>query len=430
MQYQQAGSIDGVAHSRCVQTRISNSADAPSAFERSGTSDITLVAVPEDPCTCCCFIPYDAIPSGYYVMGQEWGRRMPSEIEAGVRCCKFFSFRVSHIVNKATITYSAPSRQVPTADNVMIDINLSLTFSVHKFEGAESFVYSLGCARFDEFLSDEVEEGICGLVYSVTHDRVNDLREEFAQNMLLNLARKFLPFGVQVKNVKVTDVALPNKLAKQLEETTTFKTKISETAKKHENAIRVLQDEAAQRLEAIVRTNSRRKQDLLAQCARYEIEHKEIIDEVVGTTRVAEIETQSKMDVLIAQAKGNLEIAQAEGEKEAEEVVRKAQIDSDKRRVAVDQQKQVIILESEGNLVATENNAKAKVTQGEAEDKAAPQLEIKRKFELEWMRLEVLNELAKNGRRFVSGDTGKALLKEMVPIANSFSEKAGKKAYF
>ena len=50
---------------------------------------------------------------------------------------------------------------------------------------------------------------------------------------------------------------------------------LAEVAKKHENAIRVLQDEAAQQLEQIVRTNHRREQDLAAQCARYEIEHKE-----------------------------------------------------------------------------------------------------------------------------------------------------------
>ena len=47
--------------------------------------------------------------------------------------------------------------QVPTADNVMVDINLSLTFSIGPgAEAAEAFVYMLGCSRFDEFLSSEV----------------------------------------------------------------------------------------------------------------------------------------------------------------------------------------------------------------------------------------------------------------------------------
>merc|ERR1719230_2009364 len=228
----------------------------------------------------------------------------------------------------------------------MVDINLSLTFSIGPgAEAAEAFVYTLGTSRFDEFLSSEVEEGIRGLVYSVTHDRVNDLREEFAQGMLGSLSRKFLPFGVQIKNVKITDVALPRTLATNLEQTTTFRSRIAEVAKKHENSIRVLQDESAQQLEAIVRTNARRKQDLLAQCQRYEIEHKEIIDEIVGSTRVTEIDSQSKLEVAIAAAKGNLEVATAEGAKEAEEIVRRAQIAADKKRVEVDQKANVIILE-------------------------------------------------------------------------------------
>lgn len=400
--------------------------DAASAFNNPSSTDICLVAIPESPC--CCVTPYINIPSGYICLYQRWYKKQGQK-EAGAEFCWPFYYRISHVVNAATITYSAPSRQVPTADNVMVDINLSLTFSIGPgCEAAEAFVYSLGCSRFDEFLSSEVEEGIRGLVYSVTHDRVNDLREEFAQGMLGSLSRKFLPYGVQVKNVKITDVALPRFVASNLEQTTTFRSRIAEIAKKHENAIRVLQDESAQTLEAIVRNNARRKQDLLAQCQRYEIEHKEIIDEVVGTTRVQEIEVQSKMDVAINQAKGNLEVATAEGQKEAEEIVRKAQIASDKKKVEIDQTANVIVLDSESQLRAAENNSQAVIAMAEAENKAAPELEVMRKYELEWERLSVMEQLAGHGRRLVSGSTGHALLKEMVPSEKKFAES--KKQYF
>jgi len=255
--------FDGVEHSRCVQTRISAPTDAAAAFMTSGTRDITLVAVPSD--TCCC-VQFVSIPSGFFVLGQRWHKNIGA-LDPGFKMCWPFYYRASHIVTRATVTYSAPSRQVPCADNVMVDINLSLTFSIGpSLEDAEAFIYTLGCTRFDEFLAAEVEEGVRGLVYSVTHDRVNDLREEFAQSMLASLSNKFRPFGVQIKNVKVTETRLPRNLAKSLEDTTTNRTKISEVAKRHENTIRVLQDEASQELEQVVRTNSRKKQDLLAQC--------------------------------------------------------------------------------------------------------------------------------------------------------------------
>jgi len=44
-------------------------------------------------------------------------------------------------------------------------------------EAARTFVYTLGAERLDTLLSAKTEEAIRGLVYSVTHDRVNDLRE-------------------------------------------------------------------------------------------------------------------------------------------------------------------------------------------------------------------------------------------------------------
>jgi len=414
------GSFEGQMHSRCVQRRVSAPTDAAGAFNESGNQDICLVIVPSTTSLCCQFV---SIPSGFFVLYQRWYQNQ-GELTPGFKACWPFWFRVSHVVNAATITYSAPSRQVPTADNVMIDINLSLTFNIGpSTEDAESFVYLLGCTRFDEFLAAEVEEGIRGLVYSVTHDRVNDLREEFAQNMLASLSAKFRPFGVQIKNVKVTETRLPRILAESLEQTTTFRTRISEVAKKHENTIRVLQDEASQELEQVLRVNSRRKQDLLAQCTRYEIEHKEIIDEMVGQARVQEMESKSKMDVLVTQAKGNLEVATAEGQKEAEEIKRKMQIATQKRKVEVDQAANTIRLESEGVVAKADNDAEALKATAKAEDLSTPGLKEKRKYTLEWQRLHILEALAKDGRRFVTGDLGKALLKDMVPTGDGMLKK-------
>ena len=382
----------------------------------AGSRDITLVTVPSGAMLCCQFV---SIPSGFFVLGQRWHKNIGA-VDPGFKMCWPFYYRVSHVVTRATITYSAPSRQVPCADNVMVDINLSLTFSIGpSFEDAEAFVYTLGCTRFDEFLAAEVEEGVRGLVYSVTHDRVNDLREEFAQSMLASLSGKFRPFGVQIKNVKVTETRLPRNLAKSLEDTTTGRTRISEVAKRHENTIRVLQDEASQELEQVVRTNARKKQDLLAQCTRYEIEHKEIIDEMVGQARVQEMEAKSNMDVRIAQAAGNLEVAKSEGMKEAEEIRKSMEIKCEERKVKVTQMANTTVVESEAQLRAAENNSKALVATAGAENNSTAGLEVKRKYELEWQRLQILEVLAKDGRRFVTGDLGKALLKDMVPIGGA-----------
>ena len=55
--------------------------------------------------------------------------------------------------------------------------------------------------------------------------------------------------------------------------------------------------------------------------------------------------------------------------------------------------------------------------------------EVKRRYELEWERLEVMEGLAANGRRLVTGKMGSTVLQEMVPSSTSFTGSKGK-SYF
>ena len=58
-----------------------------------------------------------------------------------------------------------------------------------------------------------------------------------------------------------------------------------------------------------------------------------------------------------------------------------------------------------------------------AENNSTAGLEVKRKYELEWQRLQILEVLAKEGRRFVTGEAGKQLLKDMVPGPSQMIKK-------
>jgi regulator of protease activity HflC (stomatin/prohibitin superfamily) len=88
-------------------------------------------------------------------------------------------------------------------------LDLSVTLKVNK-EQVPKFIFEMGAERLDAYLSFQVEESIRGLVYDVTHDRVNDMRGEFAEDMLAVLQTKVERFGVDIKAVKITNVALPN----------------------------------------------------------------------------------------------------------------------------------------------------------------------------------------------------------------------------
>ena len=159
----------------------------------------------------------------------------------------------------------------------MVNVDLSLTFQIGLDEEAPTkFVYGLGVYQLDKLLSAEAEEAIRALVYSVTHNEVDDLREEFAKGMLSTLNSKINSYGVRILHVKITNVVLPQELQDRLEKTTGFKTKLGREEKNHENRVRVFEDEATKGLEIIRKTNARKIQMLKAKQNRYCLERQDM----------------------------------------------------------------------------------------------------------------------------------------------------------
>lgn len=410
----------GYTHSKLVQRSTGTPSSADREFAKvirtsAETVEIPIVLIPRSPYL---FHFYLNIPSGPFVLWQKWHKDM-GQLSPGVIWLWPSWFRVSHIVTRATITYNAPARNCPTADNVMVNVDLSLTFRIGPdAEAARLFVYRLGAHRFDELLSAEAEESIRGLVYGVTHDRVNDLREEFALGMLATLNSKINQYGVQIMNVKITDVKLPDVLQVRLERTTAFKTKMGELEKTFENRVRVLEDEATKELETIRKTNSRKIQEIVAERKRYEIERREMEERAKGDARVQEVNAMTEADVALKKAHGDEVVAKVKARQNAEALLKKTQVECQKLQMEAEQKSNVTIKDSEATLKVAESQAAAMIARAEAEAAGADALAEKRRYELEWARLEVLKKIAKNGRKFITGTKGEQILNDLVPSSN------------
>merc|ERR1712146_489718 len=87
-----------------------------------------------------------------------------------------------------------------------------------------------------------------------------------------------------------------------------------------------------------------------------------------------------------------------------EEIKRKMEIQCQERRIKVDQMANTIVMESEATLARANNNSKSLIAVAEAENNSTAGLEVKRKYELEWQRLQIMEKLAMEGRRFVTGE--------------------------
>mmetsp|Transcript_40098 Transcript_40098/g.45637 ORF Transcript_40098/g.45637 Transcript_40098/m.45637 type:complete len:412 (+) Transcript_40098:122-1357(+) len=404
-------SFDG--HSRLVQRDIFGMGNIDQKFAKVGEDgSIPIVLVPRSP-----FIASVAlsVPSGPFVLYQSWGASQ-GQLSPGMIWFWPGWNRISHVVSRAVITYNAPARNCPTADNVLVNVDLSLTFRIGPdAEAASAFVYKLGAHRFDELMSVQTEEAIRGLVYSVTHDKVNDLREEFALGVLSTLNSKVIQYGVQIMNVKITDCQLPGQLQQRLGRTTAFKTKLEEQSKIHENKVRVLEDQAITKLETIRKTNARKIQELQAEQKKYKVQLREMEERAQGELRVEKVQSSSKVEIALKQAKGE-EISEIVKANQAAEIITKrTDVEAKKQLIEAEQEANVKISHAEANLKTTEAEAAELIAKAEAAAQGSKSLEDKRKYELEWKRLNVLEELAGKGRRFISGNKGRDILQELVP---------------
>ncbi|CAM9582037.1 unnamed protein product, partial [Hapterophycus canaliculatus] len=119
----------------------------------------------------------------------------------------------------------------------------------------------------------------------------------------------------------------------------------------------------------------------------------------------------------ITRARGSEEAAKINAQKDAEARVRRAEIESEAARTRAEEAAEVAILESKAALAAAANRAKGMVAEAEAEMKAVNSLAEKRKFELEWKRLEVMKSMASKGRKLISGEAGAKLMRELTPTS-------------
>lgn len=442
--------------SRLVQRQIEHLSDADREFGKfSESGEIPIVLTPKPPTVCQLST---TIPSGPFVLWQQWERDM-GELSPGVIWFWPAWNRVSHIVTRAPIVYHIPVKDCPTADNgekitkemqfwksiffvlfwcisfkilppftrfqryigftmkVMVNVEMSITFRIGpNADGARNFVYQIGANHFNHLLSAESEEVIQRLVYSTTHDKISDMKSEFALKMISTLNTKCNSYGVKITNVTIANITLPEELQLQLERITDIKTKIRDSAKIHESKLKTLEDEAEKELETIRKSNARKVQEISAQRKRYVIERRLIEEKAKGESRVKEVEAMTKAEVALKKAQGEEIVTKMIARKEAEAILKKTQIECQSIRVEAEHKAIITVKESEAQLKVAEAQAKALIAKAKAEGECADDMEEKRRYELEWARLKVLEKLAGKGRRFISGDLGEQILNQLVPL--------------
>ena len=365
-----------------------------------------------------------SVPSGPYVLGQTCGRDT-GLVTPGANWCWWRWQQVAYVVSKQTVTYNAAAKDAPTKDSVFVNIDLSINLKIGPdAKRVKDFVYKMGAERLDAYLNFQVNESIRTLVYEVTHDRVNDLRSEFASNMMRDLQGKMGMFGVEVVNVKVTDVQLPRELQERLEKTTAFQTRLKEEAKNHEYTLLQLTNVSEQGLADSAQTFTLQKHKLDAQRGQYEVtmdgDERGAV-RAQGRDREGARRVRGRGDQGEGRDRGRA-VQRARGEGEARV--------NDENRVRApaaraQQAAKTRLKEAEATKNSSQDLARAREEQAAAEGDAATKREEKRRFEQRLKLAEIDAQLASKGRKVLSGDAGKALLGSFVAVRGALDAPGG-----
>lgn len=356
----------------------------------------------------CWISPFISVPSGPIVLYQVCGENK-GQLAPGCKMCWPGWNRISHLVSLQLVTYNHAPKKCPTRDHVFVDLDLSVTLKINK-EQVSKFVFEMGAERLDAYLSFQVEESIRGLVYDVTHDRVNDMRGEFAEDMLAVLQTKVERFGVDIKAVKITNVALPDILQERLENTTSFKTRLTMQSKNHEHTIQTIENTYAQQRQNIAQTFDLQKRSTRAETDREDTEQQEKL--AVATSDRAQRATTAleSQDVVLTKCRSDLEVAEFTGRTEKAELVEKTKIECARRVRTTKKECSVETTQSEALREASKDLALAREAEATGEGKAAEYQEERIRFEQKKRLASIDAHFAARGRHVIQGEAGRKLL--------------------
>lgn len=377
---------------------------------------VPIVLVPSRRWCCSCIM---FVPTGANCIMHSYGKDAEPEQLAPVGClCKPAYHEIAYCVNNKAITYEAPVKSCPTADNVMVDCFLSIIFNIGpKPTDVKKFAYRLGAYRFDEFLYAALEEGIRHLIRSTLHTGVYELKgsgDPGVENTKIELNKKFNRFGVHFSTVAITDVKFKTELQNILQEKTEFDSRIKEEAKKQKNAMDQIEFDKIRRMQVLTQTNARTIQDLQAKRTRIEIDRQKAEVDAKARADVERTKAEQGASVAKLRAESELAVAKNKGETTKEEVVADAKALDTSTRIKTEQECKNKIFAAQQRLAVAKARATAIVAEAEAESSAAGGLKLKREHDLRMAKAEVMQHMANRNKIVIAGAQGDNLIAEMM----------------
>jgi len=325
---------------------------------------------------------------------------------------------IPYLLSETHFVYDTPVKECPTADNVMVTIDIMLVVRVDtspgddgKHSGIFAFVDRLGPQQLSPQLNAFQEEAIRDMARNRRYNEIYDLmdakHDEQLENTRRNLNNHFGEYGIEITEIAVTNVHFTNadfvtemaqpaiyrqqdefNTLEQSFQLKTIKIRESETKEKQ------IRKEDLEKLEASLQRNVAEMTKKLSKIR-------------ADTSReLADIREREMAEILNIQSESNLEVSKIRRERDVSiaKIMSNGQAEAD----AIEVETRVLIskLKADAALQTSRNNAVALSHQANAEMEAAEALKQKREYDQMFKQLRILKGLAENPQCALAGNSG------------------------
>jgi regulator of protease activity HflC (stomatin/prohibitin superfamily) len=221
---------------------------------------------------------------------------------------------VSHVVTVREIPFDALAGAVSTADDVRVDIDVLLTFTI---DAPERFVFAISAPDFDQVCQASALDAIRLLVRTKRAGEILDLGVADTTALRISIGAALAPYGVEVQRVVIVHVQPPLEFMASLESRRLASVRLDEQTEQHALEERLLADREAlgrqqvahqrERIELEAANEALRLQHLESRLAAYpNAANRDIEEQRIGVARSLAGNTRA-----MVQVGGNGDVADA-----------------------------------------------------------------------------------------------------------------------
>jgi len=325
---------------------------------------------------------------------------------------------IPFLLSESHFVYDTPVKECPTADNVMVTIDISLVVRVDTSPGEEgkhpgifSFVDMLGPQQLSPQLNAFQEEAIRDMARNRRYHEIYDLmdakHDEQLENTRRNLNNHFGEYGIEVTEIAVTNVHFMNgDFVQEMAQPAIYRQQDEFNKLEQSFQLKTIKIRESETKEKQVKKEDLEKFEAGLQRNVEEITKKLKKIKADTSRELADIREQEKAEILNIKSESNLEVSKIKSERDISIAKIRSSGQAEADAIEVETRVYVEKLKADAAVKIAKNRAVALEHQARAEMDAAKALNQKRDYDQKFKHLRVLKGIAENRQCAITGNSG------------------------